>query len=38
LLRNKALVAVARELSAFLWELDALVRNEQAAKAAQPVK
>lgn len=31
LLRNKALIAVARELSAFLWELDALVRAQQAA-------
>jgi transposase len=30
--RNKVVVAVARELAAFVWELDGLVRKEAAAK------
>ena len=30
--RNKVTVAIARELCAFIWELDAIVRREQAAK------
>ena len=38
LLRNKALVAVARELAGFLWELDALVRKERATPEAQAAK